>query len=82
MKDSQTLENTGILINRLKEDSDFLRTHRGLLNIGKELRMLNNALSSVPIMAEEMRQMNVKMGVMTYGVDSTMGRMGRMVPWW
>jgi len=37
--------------------------------------------SAVPVMATEMQTMNMKMGVMAHGVDTTMGRMGRMMPW-
>lgn len=32
-------------------------------------------------MAADMHDMNGKMGVMAHGVDSTMGRMGRNMPW-
>lgn len=77
-----------VLIHRLREDSDFIRKQLEkqpqALSISQELRNLNIALSSVPIMAEEMRRMNVSIGVMSYGMDSTMGRMGRMMPggWW
>jgi len=77
-----------VLIDRLREDSDLIRrkfeNHPQALSISQELRNLNIALSSVPLMVEEMRRMNVSIGVMSYGMDSTMGRMGRMMPggWW
>lgn len=42
---------------------------------------MNHKMGAMPAMAVDMHQMNGKMGVMSYGVDSTMGRMGRMMPW-
>ncbi len=35
---------------------------------------MNAKMSGVPVMASEMQRMNHQMGIMTYGVDSTMGR--------
>jgi hypothetical protein len=77
-----------VLIHRLRKDSDLIRekfkNRPQALSISQELRNLNIALSSVPLMVEEMRRMNASIGVMSYGMDSTMGRMGRMMPggWW
>lgn len=50
-------------------------------SMAHDMRQMNAKMSAVPAMAGEMQQMNLKMGVMTYGVDSTMGRMGRWMPW-
>ncbi len=51
------------------------------------LHDMKEMLEAVPHMANNMSQMtvdmhemNMKMGVMAYGVDSTMGRAGRMMP--
>ena len=49
--------------------------------MANDMQQMNGKMSAVPAMAGEMQQMNLKMGVMTYGVDSTMGRMGRWMPW-
>jgi hypothetical protein len=46
-----------------------------------DMHEMNQKMSAVPAMAAEMNMMNRHMGVMTQGVDSTMGRMGRMMPW-
>ncbi|MCP4407678.1 MAG: hypothetical protein GY807_07935 [Gammaproteobacteria bacterium] len=42
---------------------------------------MNEKMSAMPAMAVDMHHMNGKMGIMSHGVDSTMGRMGRMMPW-
>jgi hypothetical protein len=46
-----------------------------------DMHEMNQKMSAVPAMAAEMNVMNRQMGVMSRGVDSTMGRMGRMMPW-
>ena len=46
-----------------------------------DMHEMNQKMSAVPAMATEMNVMNRQMGVMAQGVDSTMGRMGRMMPW-
>lgn len=46
-----------------------------------DMHEMNQKMSAVPAMAAEMNMMNRQMGVMSHGVDSTMGRMGRMIPW-
>jgi len=38
-------------------------------------------MNALPVMAAEMQGMNAKMGIMAAGMDSTMGRAGRMMPW-
>jgi len=46
--------------------------------------LIHKALAAVPHMANEMHIMNMYMSVMSRDMDSTMGRMGRMMPggWW
>jgi len=48
---------------------------------------ISAALQAMPAMGQDMSSMNVamqqmngKMGIMAYGVDSTIGRMGRNMP--
>jgi len=45
-----------------------------------EMQVMNATLHALPVMASEMQGMNAKMGVMADGMDSTMGRVGRMLP--
>lgn len=45
-----------------------------------EMQRMNQNMTAVPVMATEMRQLNNNMAIMTYGVDRTMGNMGRMMP--
>jgi hypothetical protein len=47
-----------------------------------QVRDMNAKMTAVPVMAGEMREMSAKMGLMTAGIDSTMGRMGRFTSWW
>lgn len=49
--------------------------------MAKDMHQMNGKMSAVPAMAAQMQQMNANVAVMTYGVNSTMGRMGRMMPW-
>jgi hypothetical protein len=46
-----------------------------------EMQIMNAKMNALPVMATEMQGMNAKMGVMAAGMDSTMGRTGRMMPW-
>jgi len=93
-KIEQIVTNVSILTQRIKNDSDQLRTLLGsekgsglltanhIQDIEAALRLLHHDLKVIPLMAEDMHQMNFKMGVMAHDVDSTMGRAGRMMPWW
>jgi hypothetical protein len=54
----------------------------------QEMKTMNSLMKSMPIVAIEMQRMNTNMslitahmGVMTHNMDSTMGRMGRWMPW-
>ncbi len=83
------LVDAGVLLARLRQDSDFFRTFLDklggpndlLAGIQKELHLMNGALASVPAMAVEMHAMTQQMGVMSYSVGSTMGRAGSWMPW-
>jgi len=46
-----------------------------------DMHQMNQKISAVPVMATEMQSMNVKIGILAHGVDSTLGRTGRMMPW-
>lgn len=45
-----------------------------------EMQIMNAKMNALPVMASEIQGMNAKMGVMAAGMDSTMGRAGRMLP--
>jgi len=42
---------------------------------------MDQKMTGIPLMAEEMRQLNTNIDIMTTSIDSTMGRMGRMMPY-
>ena len=53
-----------------------------------QMKVMNSLMTAMPVMATEMQRMNANMsvitanmGVMTHNMDSTMGRMGRSMPW-
>lgn len=88
----EALANMLVLINRVKQDSDTVRIDNkipagsGLItsSIHDDLVLIHKVLAAVPHMANEMHIMNMYMSVMSRDMDSTMGRMGRMMPggWW
>jgi hypothetical protein len=54
----------------------------------EQMKVMNSLMNAMPVMATEMQRMNANMsvitanmGVMTHNMDSTMGRMGRSLPW-
>jgi hypothetical protein len=54
----------------------------------EQMEVMNSLMKAMPVMATEMQRMNANMsvitanmGVMTNNMDSTMGRMGRSMPW-
>jgi hypothetical protein len=83
------LVDAGVLLARLRQDSDYFRRfldriggpEEVLIGIQDELHHLNLALASVPVMAANMTAMAQQMGVMTYSVGSTMGKAGSWMPW-
>jgi len=83
------LVDAGVLLARLRQDSDYFRRfldrvggpNEILSGIQGELHHLNLALASVPSMAANMSAMTQQMGVMSYSVGSTMGKAGSWMPW-
>lgn len=54
----------------------------------EQMKVMNSIMTAMPLMATEMQRINANMslitanmGVMTRNMDSTMGRMGRSMPW-
>jgi hypothetical protein len=57
-------------------------------DMNEQMKVMNSLMNAMPVMATEMQRMNANMsvitanmGVMTQNMDSTMGRMGRSMPW-
>lgn len=57
-------------------------------DMNDQMKVMNSLMKAMPVMATEMQRMNANMsvitanmGVMTQNMDSTMGRMGRSMPW-
>lgn len=46
-----------------------------------EMQVMNAKMNALPVMAAEVQGINGKMGIMAAGMDSTLGRAGRMMPW-
>ncbi len=46
-----------------------------------DVQGMNAKMAALPVLTTEVQGMNVKMSVMAEGMDSTMGRAGRMMPW-
>jgi hypothetical protein len=58
---------------------DLNRNMSGLSSVGDELRTISRQLDANTHIANEMREMNLKMTTITQSIDSTMGVMGRMM---
>jgi len=66
----------------LPEMVDEMREMRGDIgHIAATMDSMDTKLTGVPLMAEEMRRLNINIDIMTTSIDSTMGRMGRMMPY-
>jgi|GEM_PF-1405605 len=60
-------------MSRMRGDMDRIATVMG---------SMDDKMSGVPLMAEEMRRLNLSIDIMTTSIDSTMGRMGRIMPYY
>lgn len=61
---------------------DDMNHMRGdMSRIAATMGSMDQKMAGVPVMADEMRRLNVSMEIMTTSIDSTMGRMGRMMPY-
>lgn len=66
----------------LPEMVDEMREMRGDIGqIAATMESMDAKMTGVPMMAEEMRRLNINIDIMTTSIDSTMGRMGRMMPY-
>ena len=71
-----------LMLSRIGDNMDAVPEMRD------EMHTMNGLMRSMPTIAAEMQRMNANiavitanMGVMTHNMDSTMGRMGRWMPW-
>ena len=92
-----TAVDLGVLVARVRDDSDAIRSfvvrYVGdsevlLRQIGGELEVLNKTLESVPVMTANVNTMTHQMGIMaadmnsmTHSMGTSMGRMGKWMPW-
>jgi hypothetical protein len=49
--------------------------------MARDVQAMNVKMEALPILATDVQGMHAQMGVMANGMDSTMGRAGRMMPW-
>lgn len=61
--------------------SDMARAMESVPRMHAEMQAMNAKMNALPVLANEVAGMNVKMGVVAANMDSTMGRAGRMMPW-
>jgi lipopolysaccharide biosynthesis regulator YciM len=68
--------------------SKMAKSMEAVPKMQNQMEVMNSLMGAMPVMASEMRGMNANiavitanMGVMTHDMDSTMGRMGRSMPW-
>ena len=81
-----TFVDTVVLMQRIRQDSDAFRDYVTgpedvLRGVEQQLVVMNGAMTSVPAMAAQMDLMNRNIASMTYSMGSTMGRMGKWMPW-
>ena len=89
MATGQSIVDAAVLLHRVRRDSDLVRStvdslggvEKLTMGIYQELAKLNRLMTAIPAMANEMHVMNSQIGVMSRSVDSTMGRMGTIIPW-
>ena len=80
MKD--VLHETRQMLAVMPQMAEDMRDMRGdMERIAGTMESMDDKMSGVPVMAEEMRRLNINIDIMTTSIDSTMGRMGRMMPY-
>jgi hypothetical protein len=80
MKDA--LQETRQMLAVMPEMAEDLRQMRGdMERIAGTIGAMDDKMAGIPVMAEEMRRLSTNIDIMTTSIDSTMGRMGRMMPY-
>jgi len=82
----ETFVDTVVLMQRIRQDSNAFRDYvtgpeDALRGVKQQLEVMNLAMASIPNMAAQMDLMNRNMASMSYSMGSTMGRMGKWMPW-
>ena len=78
----EVLQESQRALNVLPEMVEEMREMRGDIgHIAATMDSMDAKMTGVPLMAEEMRRLNINIDIMTTSIDSTMGRMGRMMPY-
>lgn len=75
-----------VLMQRIRQDSNAFRDYITgpedvLRGVESQLEVMNVAMASIPAMAVQMDLMNRNMASMSHSMGTTMGRMGKWVPW-
>jgi hypothetical protein len=65
---------------KMGEDMSYMRAE--MERIAAVMGSMDDKLGGVPVMAEEMRRLNLSIDIMTTSIDSTMGRIGRIMPYY
>jgi hypothetical protein len=77
-----TLQETRQMLAVMPEMAEDLRQMRGdMERIAGTIGAMDGKMAGIPVMAEEMRRLSINIDIMTTSIDSTMGRMGRMMPY-
>ena len=69
-----------ISMESMRSNMSAMRADMG--GIRQVMGNMDAKMGAVPVMATEMQSMNAKIGVMAGGIDSTLGRTGRAMPFW
>jgi len=76
-------------VRSMKQEIETINEEMSLMNakmsslpvMARDVQGMNAKLDALPILATDVKGMHAQMGVMAAGMDSTMGRAGRMMPW-
>ncbi|AHE99854.1 hypothetical protein [Thioalkalivibrio paradoxus] len=78
----EVLHDTRLALEVMPQMGDDVRQMRADMGrIAATMGTMDQKMTGVPLMAEEMRRLNTNIDIMTTSIDSTMGRMGRMMPY-
>lgn len=77
------LHDTHAALEAMPQMAEDMSHMRGDMDrIATVMGSMDDKMSGVPLMAEEMRRLNLSIDIMTTSIDSTMGRMGRIMPYY
>jgi hypothetical protein len=78
-----------LILSHMSRSVDVMpELNRAVANMADDMRAINSRMAAMdrkmdalPVLATEVQGMRSQMAIMAAGVDSTMGRAGRMMPW-